>query len=230
MGQPTVAFARIDASHAHMADGKPSSLRLILVPVLLTLAVSIVRLVGELQGWLTNESGGGGTLVGITWLVFVFGGWFGFRLSRLGSAPLLKPAWLWGLLPVLAFVGTFAWRMQGVDLKDTSAAAQEHIATTLQIACLVGGAGAIVTFATWPRLAWTLLLYGLGARIPVMAITWLAKDRGWNTHYTKLGPAGIEKDMAETLASTSLAQFGLWVPFTVLAGGLVGILVGGRRK
>lgn len=214
-----------------MSDGKQSTFRLILWPSVLTLAVSVARLVGELQGWVGNQSGGQGALLGITWLIFVFGAWFGFRLSRGGSGPLLKPAWLWSLLPVLAIVGTFTWRLYGVDMKDTSAAAQAYLTETLQIACLVAAGGAVLTFAVWARLGWTLLLYGVFARATVMAITWLAKDRGWNTHYTKLGPTGIEKDMAETMASTAMAQFGLWVPFTIVAGGFVGCLFarGGKK-
>ncbi len=51
--------------------------RLILVPAVITLAVTLLRLVGELQQWssaLFNRSaGGGGAIVGIVWLVPVFG-------------------------------------------------------------------------------------------------------------------------------------------------------------
>ena len=63
-----------------------------------------------------------------------------------------------------------------------------------------------------------------------MAITWLAKDRGWVTHYTKLGPAGLEKGMAETMEMTAFAQFCFWVPMTVVAGMFVGSLFAGRAK
>ena len=184
----------------------------------------------ELQGWVTNESGGGGALLGITWCIFVFGGWFGWRLSRAGSAPTIKPAWLWTLLPVLAVVGTFFWRMRGVDMTDKSEAAQAALQETLQLAAMVAGGGLLLGFAVWTKLAWTLFAYGLFARAGVMAITWLAKDRGWNTHYTKLGPAGLEKDMAETLAMTSFAQFCFWVPVTVVFGMFVGSLFAGRAR
>ena len=52
--------------------------KLILAPAVITLAVTLLRLVGELQGLspaLFNREGGGlGTFVGIVWLVPVFGG------------------------------------------------------------------------------------------------------------------------------------------------------------
>jgi len=65
--------------------------KLILVPAVITLAVTLLRLVGELQGWspllFNKEAGGGGALVGIAWLVPIFGAWFGWKLTRAGSGP-----------------------------------------------------------------------------------------------------------------------------------------------
>ena len=65
--------------------------RLILVPATITLAVTLLRLVGELQGWsprfFSREAGGGGALVGIAWLVPVFGAWFGWKLAKAGQGP-----------------------------------------------------------------------------------------------------------------------------------------------
>ena len=47
--------------------------RLILVPAVITLAVTLLRLVGQLQGWsptlFNRECGFCGALVGIVWLV-----------------------------------------------------------------------------------------------------------------------------------------------------------------
>ena len=54
-----------------------STSSLITVPALLTLAITIVRLVGELKHWpapwFSNAAGGGGALVGISWLPILFG-------------------------------------------------------------------------------------------------------------------------------------------------------------
>ncbi len=49
--------------------------------------------------------------------------------------------------------------------------------------------GAVAMFFAWPRLA-LLLLYAIPARATVVGIALLAKDRGWDTHYTKFGPMG----------------------------------------
>jgi hypothetical protein len=50
---------------------------LILVPAIITLAVTLLRLAGELLRWsptfFNREAGGPGAIVGIVWLVPVFG-------------------------------------------------------------------------------------------------------------------------------------------------------------
>lgn len=65
--------------------------RLILVPALFPLAVSLIRLTGELRNWspalFNREAGGGGALIGIVWLIPVFGILFGLRRAREGQAP-----------------------------------------------------------------------------------------------------------------------------------------------
>ena len=65
--------------------------RLILVPALITLAVTIVRLVGEIAGGpaslFNSAAGGGGALVGIVWLIPIFGIYFGCKLVRGDLAP-----------------------------------------------------------------------------------------------------------------------------------------------
>ena len=65
--------------------------RLIAVPALITLAVTLLRLVGELQRWspkfFSREAGGAGAIVGIVWLVPIFGIYFALKLSRAGQGP-----------------------------------------------------------------------------------------------------------------------------------------------
>ena len=77
------------------SGGKPRGiLSLVLVPALLTLVVTIVRLVGELAGWmpvLFNSHGPGPKqqqgLFGITLLIPLFGCWFGWMLRRDTGGP-----------------------------------------------------------------------------------------------------------------------------------------------
>ena len=73
-----------------MSDHTAGTKQLVLVPAAITLGVTLLRLVGELLDWspllFNKEAGGGGALVGIAWLVPVFGAWFGWRLARAGAA------------------------------------------------------------------------------------------------------------------------------------------------
>ena len=65
--------------------------KLILVPAIITLGITLIRLVGELQNWPSplfgKAAGGGGSIVGITWLAPVFGVYFALKLVRAGRAP-----------------------------------------------------------------------------------------------------------------------------------------------
>src|SRR5262245_30848919 len=81
---------------------------LILWPALITLGVTLLRLSGELLHWsdrfFSRKAGGAGALVGIVWLVPVFGIYFALRLLKRGFGPArLGPAFLWPLVGLLAF-------------------------------------------------------------------------------------------------------------------------------
>ena len=58
----------------------------------------------------------------------------------------------------------------------------------------------------------------------VVVITYSAKVQDWDTHYTKFGPAGIERDLGETMFAASVAQMGFWVAFSVIGGVLAGAI------
>jgi len=209
----------------------PSTFRLLLWPSLLTLAISIARVTSEVQGWLTTASGGRGLPLGITWCIFVFGGWFGWRLARAGSVPRVAKPWLWALLALLAAAGTVMYGFYPLRAADRSEATFVLLRQAVLTAAVATSFGGLAMFVVWPRLAWTLLLYGLGARGTVLAITWLAKHQGWDTHYTKFGPMGIEREsMGDTMFGAAVAQLGCWVPFTVIGGTLLGSLCARRPK
>lgn len=207
----------------------PASFASLLVPSLLvTTALSVLRLIGEVQGWFHAYSGGRLHPLGITWCIFVFGAWFGIRLLRAGSAPRVRLPWLWVLLALAAAVGAAAFGFRplvGADRsEDTFRAVREAVILIVAVTA-VGGA---LMFVVWPRLAQLLLCYGLGARAVVLALTWLAKRQGWDTHYTKFGPSGIEREsLSETMFAAGVAQIGGWVPFTILGGMLAATVFGG---
>ena len=210
-------------------DGAPSTFRLLLWPSLITLAISVARFVGEVNGLVVTTSGGAGALLGIVWLVFVFGAWFGYRLSRAGAGPRVRWAFVWALLALLAFAGTVAYGFRplvGAERTDETFAALRQ---AVLIAVAVAIAGAAAMFVVWPRLAWTMLLYAIPARLTVLVLTVVAKSGGFDTHYQKMGPMGIERDLPSTLLSVCVAQLGGWVPFTIIGGVLAGALFGRAR-
>src|SRR5262245_49407568 len=65
--------------------------RLICLPSAITLAVTVLRLVGELgdwsKTWFNPEPGGFLAVVGIVWLVPIFGVYFALKLSSAGQGP-----------------------------------------------------------------------------------------------------------------------------------------------
>ena len=64
---------------------------LITIPALITLGITILRLVGELQHWpkpwFNPAAGGGGAIIGISWLPLIFGPYFAVKLAGAGDAP-----------------------------------------------------------------------------------------------------------------------------------------------
>jgi hypothetical protein len=95
-------------------DGRPYG-KLILVPALITLGITLLRLIAEfidLPAWLASrEAGGAGALIGITGLPPIFGNYFAIKLA---GAPgkiwksLLKTLFLYGLaarIPVIIIKG-----------------------------------------------------------------------------------------------------------------------------
>ena len=210
-------------------------LRLGWIPALLTLAITVLRLAGERLGWparwFSNAAGGGSALVGIVWLVPVFGAWFGYRLARAGRAP-ARPgrALVLHLLGVVVFLAAFLKGIPALPLAtDTRAGLIAQILA-------MGAAAALAlpwAWLGWPALATTSLLYALLARVPVVVITWLGLHAAWGTHYEKFGPrdyAGFTPN--EAAFWLGFTQLTIWPAFTLVFGGLCGTLVaiaGSRR-
>ena len=196
--------------------------RLIFWPSLLTALISTARLVAEVNEWVLPSSGGALHPLGITWLAIVFGGYFAFKLARAGSTSSMRPAWPWALVAMLAIIGSIAWHIGPLRDAPASEASFELLRGAVLMLAAIATTLAVAMFAVWPRLAWTMLCYAVPARLLVVAFTWLAKHYQWNTHYTKFGPMGLERSMDETMLGAVMAQGGFWVPFTVVAGCMVG--------
>src|SRR5437773_4441808 len=140
-------------------------MQLILVPSLFALAVTILRLVGELQHWspkLFNSSpGGGGALVGISWLPFIFGPYFALKLATSGEGSSGT-----GKSIGFAFLGLVIMICGGFVGFAPQAAFPGHMIVGLVIMI----AGALLQYSGWPGLFKVLLAYSFAARIPVAIV------------------------------------------------------------
>jgi hypothetical protein len=89
--------------------------KLILIPALITLGITLLRLGGEfldLPAWLANKNAGGpGALIGISWLPPIFGIYFANKLATTSGKlwkNLFKTLLLYGLaarIPVILIMG-----------------------------------------------------------------------------------------------------------------------------
>lgn len=196
-------------------------LPLILVPSLLTLAVTMLRVVGERQGWspilFGRAAGGGGALVGITWLPLIFGPYFALRLAKHQTAPL--PAGRSFGFTILGLVVFFL----GASIAFTPPLA---LSTRLAGGYLIMAVAAMLPVWGWPALGKVLLAYGYAARIPVVVVAYLALSGNWGTHYDALpaGYAGSTSLGAKFLYGGILPQLIFWIGYTVIVGSLLGII------
>lgn len=191
--------------------------RLILVPALVTLGVTIMRLAGELMNGspslFSRAVGGGGAAVGIIWLMPVFAVHFARRIAREDArAPI-------GRATAFAAVGLL------VFLVLAAAGFQRPVASASQFLLIIAGAslGIAVARPGWPRLWLALVGYGLAARIPVIIVILLGILNQWNTHYDS-PPPGLPdmSPLARWIAIGVIPQLTLWMALTVLLGTLIG--------
>jgi len=200
-------------------------MHMILWPAVITLAITLLRLVGELQGWskafFNPAAGGGGAIVGISWLPFFVGPYFAWKLARDGRGP--RSPWkvaglaLLGILAAIAvFVGAFS--LLGVRLES------------ILLADLLGLAAAFVPWKAWPELGKVLLAYAFAARVPVAILMLFAVFGSWGTHYDVLPPDPPPSLLEMGLLGRwfyigFLPQLTVWIAHTVLIGTLFGAAV-----
>jgi hypothetical protein len=215
---------------ADATDSRNSITQLILIPSVITLAVTLLRLVGELQNWpsvlFNREAGGGGSIIGITWLALVFGAYFAVKLARAGDVPASAGRVI--VFSVLGLIINFFGGFVGFVMQ---AAFPGKIAIGL-ILMVVGGA---IPFFAWKSLAKVLLAYGYAARIPVVILMYFAMRGDWKTHYDAV-PPNFPTDLSFWAKYVQLAvvpQMLMWIVFTIIMGSLFGgiaIAVVNRRR
>jgi hypothetical protein len=191
--------------------------QLVLVPAILTLAVTLVRLAGELLGGpdrlFSRAAGGAGALIGIVWLVPVFGYYFGHKLTR-GGFPPPSLGKHFGL--TVAGFGVMAAFMAAAFSMPTGSLVQFALVT------IGAWAGALLVWWGWRALGSVLIAYGLAARIPVALVMLAAILGDWGTHYDVPPPdfpEGMGK-LAKWVAIGLVPQLTIWIGFTAIVGGL----------
>ena len=190
---------------------------IILAPALISLAITVIRLIGELQRWpsalFKREAGGAGAIVGIVWLVPIFGVYFAIKLCHWGAAPLSAPKAV-GLSIIGAIIitcGGFLLFDQGLKLPG-----RQLIGLVFFIA------GLLVEYFAWPTLFKVMIAYGYSARIPVLIVMFFAMRGNWGTHYDA-GPAGAPTEFwPKFLQLAVVPQMLMWIVFTVVVGGVFG--------
>jgi len=195
---------------------------LVLVPAAITLGVTLLRLFGELQGWsprlFSREPGGGGALVGISWLVLVFGAWFGWKLARAGAGPAGLGRALGLTLLALVLMPALGFAARALGFPELSM-------RTLALYVLGAIVGVVVGLRAWPALGRTLLAYAFAARIPVALIMLAAILGNWGTHYD-VPPSPdfpVMAPLSKWLLIGLLPQMTIWIWFTVVVGSLFGL-------
>ncbi len=200
---------------------KSGTTRLILVPALITLGITILRLTGELQHWskafFNPEAGGPWSVVGITWLAPLFGIYFALELIRGGQGP--RSAWM-----ALGFAVLGVGLVIGLGHLGSHMHVQQSFQERLVFTWIILILAALATRPGWPALFKTMLAYGLGARIPVAVVMFLAFRGNWGTHYDALPsdmPAGWGF-WPKFLWLGLIPQLTFWVSFTIVTGMLLG--------
>lgn len=199
-----------------------SVLHLILVPAIVTLAVTLLRLVGELQHWgqvlFRSSAGGAGAIVGIAWLPFIFGPYFAVKLTRAGE-------------PAKSLAKTIGFAFLGVLLCFGGLAVAEAPKISFPgkgivgLVLIVAGGGAVLPF--WPGLFKTLIHYAYAARVPVAIVMFFAMRGNWGTHYDALPPgfSAATPFWPKYLNLALLPQFVFWVAYTIAVGAFMGGIV-----
>lgn len=192
-------------------------------PAIITLIVTIVRLAGELMGWpspwFNANAGGDGAIVGISWLIPLFGFFFGVKLAKGGYLP--KSLGLTALAVIACIVvniGAFVL-VSFLQLPQAAILIMLAILSWLFI---------WVVNRLWSEMVRVMRDYAFAARIPVAAVMLIAMIGDWKTHYDVPPPNWPEIDQANVLFKWimigAIPQMSIWIAATVLFGGIFAVI------
>jgi hypothetical protein len=200
------------------------TLRIVAVPLLISVAVTLLRLAGELGhwsvAWFSPATGGilpsgWSWVVGITWLPALFGPYFAYRLWRAGQRP-----------PNLILALGFAL-LGGAIVFFGMRAITPRLRTAPFWLLAIWGVSVVAAGLQafgWRKLAGTLLVYGLGSRAVVAIVMALALAFNWGTHYDFVDSPGLQQlpFVTRLVVLALFPQLVFWVGFTILLGCLAG--------
>jgi len=207
---------------------------LITIPAVITLGITILRLVGELEHWpkpwFSAAAGGGGAIVGISWLPIIFGPYFAVKLTRAGEGPSNV-----GKAIGLALAGFVLVVLGGVIAGIAATKLNFNLAGAGFLVILIAG---FIARLGWRALGNVMFAYAFAARIPVLIVMFIAMRAngglGWGTHYDVVPPNFHSLGFGVKFFYFALVpQMTLWIGFTVVVGSIFGAIaaaVAGRGK
>lgn len=201
--------------------------QLILLPSVITLAVTLLRLMEELEHWsrtfFSSSAGGGGSLVGITWLAPVFGIYFAAKLVLSEEGP--RSVWRAIGFAVLGVAVGYSSFFVGGALHING------FYSRLVYIWLAFALAGLVTWPGWPSLFKIQAAYAYAARVPVAAVMIIAIYGSWGTHYDvapgDMPPMSL---FAKWLWIGFFPQLLLWVGYTIATGMFFGSLTAGVMR
>lgn len=197
----------------------PSTAQLIAVPALISVAVTALRLIGELMHWprpLVNSDVCGKAILGVVWLVPIFGIYFAVKLFHAADAP-QRFAWA-----IVLAISALLLKLAGTRIMESHMIYAPRLALNFIVTLM----GVVLSALAWPSLAKALLIYGYLSRIPVGIVQYLAMRGHWGTHYDALDPGFPPIGFWPTFLRVSFVPNIFFMEaYTVIVGAMVGIAV-----
>jgi hypothetical protein len=200
--------------------------KLIAIPAIVTLVITILRLVGELQHWpapwVNTTAGGAGAVIGISWLPLIFGPYFAWKLAAAGEGPVSS-----GKAIGMSLLGLVVLVLGGVAF---GIGISKHLVALILAGFVLALGSAFVPRLGWRSLGNAMVAYAFAARIPVLIVMYIAMSanggQGWGTHYDVAGEGFIVTSFAQKFVDLAVfPQMSLWIGYTAAIGGLLGSIV-----
>lgn len=209
-----------------VAPGRVTIPRLIWMPSVISLGITLLRLIGERQRWsytwfnptsLGILPSGTSWVIDVSWLALPFGAYFAWKLAAAGHAPesLFKAYFCVGsgLLVIIALF----------FLTPKVPVGFPYIFAFIWAGMAIAG---IIQMYAWSELFNTLFAYALATRIPVLLLTILAMRGNWGTHYdfVRFGPAQATPLVPRIFWYAVFPQLVFWVAVAIFSGMLAGVV------